>query len=113
MIHEHRRIGCAAKGFLAAAPDLFDGGTILNCVRAMIRDYLSWQGQAYENIESARQWLTEQENCSDKIGIIGFCMGGAFALLLAPGHGYLNTLQRQRHSCAQRAWHWLRHPPLP
>jgi carboxymethylenebutenolidase len=77
----------AAAGYLALAPDLYSGRG-LRCVLATLRASRSGQGQAYEEIEAARRWLIEREDCTGRVGIIGFCMGGGFALLSAPRYEF-------------------------
>ncbi len=73
----------AAAGYLAFAPDLYSGRGI-RCVLATLRASRSGEGEAYDDIEAARRFLAEREDCTGQVGIIGFCMGGAFALLSAP-----------------------------
>ena len=74
----------ASEGYLAAAPDLFDGGTFLGCLRAILRDFNRGEGPFFDRIEAVRQWLVHHEHSTGKVGVIGFCFGGGFALLLAP-----------------------------
>jgi len=74
----------AAEGYLAAAPDLFDGGTFLACLRTTMRDFSRGEGPLFDRVEAVRQWLIHHENSTGKVGLIGFCFGGGFALLLAP-----------------------------
>lgn len=73
----------ATAGFLAFAPDLYSGRGI-RCVVATLAASRSGSGEAYGHIEAARHWLGDREDCTGQIGIIGFCMGGGFALLSAP-----------------------------
>jgi carboxymethylenebutenolidase len=77
----------AAAGYLALAPDLYSGRG-LRCVLATMAASRSGEGAAYEDIEAARRWLTDREDCTGRIGVIGFCMGGGFALLSAARSGF-------------------------
>jgi carboxymethylenebutenolidase len=77
----------AAAGYLAFAPDLYSGRG-LRCVVATLSASRSGKGAAYEDIEAARKWLSERPDCTARIGIIGFCMGGGFALLSAPRYEF-------------------------
>jgi carboxymethylenebutenolidase len=79
----------ADSGFIAVAPDLFDGGTFAGCLRSVIRDYATWQGAVFDQVEAVRSWVADRADCTGRVGVLGFCMGGGFALSLAPGHGFV------------------------
>jgi len=78
----------AGEGYLAAAPDLYYWGSRLRCLWTIMREIAAGQGRTFDDIDSVRGWLARHDQCTGNIGVIGFCMGGAYAVALAPGHGY-------------------------
>lgn len=78
----------AAEGFLAVVPDLYSWGGTLKCVKATMTDLMKGEGNAFDDIDAVRQWLASRPECSGSIGVIGFCMGGGFCILLASGHDF-------------------------
>ena len=78
----------AALGYLALAPDLLDGKFWVRCIRTMFRQLTAGSGPAFDILDACRGWLAARSDCTGKTGVIGFCMGGGFALLCAQRDGY-------------------------
>jgi len=75
----------ADLGYVALAPDLFDtGGPRLLCVARALLTLSRGEGPAFADLDAARTWLgARPEVDASRIGAVGFCMGGGFALLYA------------------------------
>lgn len=75
----------ADAGYVAIAPDLFSaGGPRLLCLSRLMVEAQRGKGAAFDQIEATRSHLAARADVdADRLGIIGFCMGGGFALAVA------------------------------
>ena len=70
----------AARGYLALAPDLFSWGMSARCLVASFRSIC--RARAGRSTTSRpRDDVAALDGCNGQVGVIGFCMGGGFALL--------------------------------
>jgi carboxymethylenebutenolidase len=73
----------AGAGYVALAPDLYSGGgQRALCMVRVFRDLATrTQGGAFADIEATRRALADRSDVdADRIGVVGFCLGGGFAL---------------------------------
>jgi carboxymethylenebutenolidase len=73
----------AAEGFLALAPDLYHGVQTSEPDEAMKLLMGLAMDQAAKDIAGAAACLAGRPDCTGKIGVVGFCMGGSLALWAA------------------------------
>ncbi|KAK8958710.1 hypothetical protein KSP40_PGU021247 [Platanthera guangdongensis] len=76
-----QKIANLAPGYRALIPDLYRGKVGLDVAEAQhLLDSLNWPA-AVEDIRASAKWL--KENGSPKVGVTGFCMGGALSIASA------------------------------
>jgi carboxymethylenebutenolidase len=74
----------AERGYLALAPNLYAHCRGPACLLSVYRGAVTGRGAAFASIESARQNLVARPDCTGQVGMIGFCMGGGYAVVSAP-----------------------------
>lgn len=78
----------AGEGFVALAPDLYGGATTHDGDEAARLMQELPVDRAARDLAGAVDFLLERpETTGDKVGVIGFCMGGVFVLTLAAQQG--------------------------
>jgi carboxymethylenebutenolidase len=94
-------------GYLAVAPDLLADGRI-RCLARLFGDVQRGGGESIDRVETVVGWLTDRADCTGKVGVIGFCIGGSVAFLLgcknvvdvvAPNYGKTPSVDRLARSC--------------
>jgi carboxymethylenebutenolidase len=73
----------ARAGYLTLAVDLFSDGGARRCLVSTMRSMMTGSGRVFTDLATARTWLAASPLSTGKTGVIGFCMGGGFALLVA------------------------------
>ncbi|WP_041312316.1 dienelactone hydrolase family protein [Mycobacterium sp. JS623] len=73
-----------AAGFVAITPNLYSRGGRARCITRVFRELLTQRGRALDDILAARDHVQSIPECTGSVGVVGFCMGGQFALVMAP-----------------------------
>lgn len=81
----------AAKGYAAVAPDLFHRGRFA-CLRDVFKVMKTGDGVSARQGRNARGWLCAQTGIDPgRVGLIGFCFGGGYALGAGAGWGAVSA----------------------
>ena len=89
-----RRIAArfADEGYVALAPDLYTPGVKALCIARAMVSLARRRGATLDRLTSARDWLAARPDVDGgRVGAVGFCMGGGFALLLGAAGGLRAT----------------------
>gem|GEM_PF-171112 len=71
----------AAAGYAALMPDLFGDGARPLCIARSLREIAAGRGPSVAVLEAAADVVVARSGVPrDRVGVIGFCLGGGFAL---------------------------------
>jgi carboxymethylenebutenolidase len=74
----------ARAGYVALTPNMYSRGGRVRCITRVMRELMTQRGRALDDILAARDHLQATPDCTGRVGIAGFCMGGQFALVMSP-----------------------------
>ena len=79
-------------GYAAVAPDLFAHGLQPLCIASLVRQMRAGVGPQIDQVQLARKWLCGRTGIAqEKVALIGFCIGGGFALASGRGWGAVSA----------------------
>ncbi|KAA0021925.1 dienelactone hydrolase family protein [Antrihabitans cavernicola] len=73
----------AANDYIAIAPNLYSRGGMALCVKRVFSEMRAHRGRSVDDLLAGRKYLIDRDDCTGSLGVVGFCMGGGFALVLA------------------------------
>jgi len=74
----------AQAGYAVMIPDLMRRGSFFSCIRRLMADLRRGQGRGIDDLLDARTALAMRAGViENRIAVLGLCMGGGFALILA------------------------------
>ena len=74
----------AQAGYLALTPNMYARGGRARCIARVMLELQKKRGRALDDILAARDHLQSMPECTGRVGIAGFCMGGGYALIMSP-----------------------------
>jgi carboxymethylenebutenolidase len=77
----------AGEGYVALAPDLYGGATTHDEGEALQLMVKLPVDRAARDLRGAVDYLLSRDEVGETVGVVGFCMGGSFALQLAVQEG--------------------------
>lgn len=81
-------IRVAQAGYIAIMPDLFSDGGARRCLVSTFRAIAAREGRPFADVEVTRRHVVARSDCTGRVGLLGFCMGGGFALAAASGRHF-------------------------
>ena len=81
--HKDIAVRFAGRGFLAIAPDLYTREGTPEPENVLATLFASPDSRAMDDLDGAALFLKSQAHSNGKVGIIGFCSGGRYTLMMA------------------------------
>ena len=89
--HKDIAVRFAGRGYLAIAPDLYTREGTPEPENVLATLFASPDSRAMDDLEGAALFLKSQAHSNGKVGIIGFCSGGRYTLMMACQSGNIDA----------------------